>query len=76
MTVKGVKASFVLTPYGDQVYISARSVDNINVQVLMEEFGGGGHMTLAGAQVKDEDVKDVEKALKKLLSDKIKNGDL
>lgn len=76
LTVKGVKASFVLTPYGEQVYISARSVDNINVQVLMEEFNGGGHMTLAGAQVKTTKVEDVEKDLKKLISKKIKDGDL
>ena len=76
LTVKGVKGSFVMTPHGDKVYISARSVDNINVQIIMEEFGGGGHMTLAGAQVVSDDVKEVEKELKKLLSEKIKSGDL
>ncbi len=75
LTVKDIKASFVLTPYNDQVYISARSIDK-NVQVLMEEFGGGGHMTLAGAQVKGAKVEDVVKQLKKLITAKIKEGEL
>ncbi|MCR5430688.1 MAG: DHH family phosphoesterase [Eubacterium sp.] len=75
LTVKDIKASFVLTPYNDQVYISARAVDK-NVQLLMEEFGGGGHMTLAGAQVKGEKVEDVVKKLKKLITSKMKEGEL
>ena len=75
LTVKGIKASFVLTPYNDQVYISARAIDK-NVQLLMEEFGGGGHMTLAGAQVKGEKVEDVVKQLKKLITAKMKEGEL
>ena len=75
LTVKGIKASFVLTPYNDQVYISARAIDK-NVQLLMEEFGGGGHMTLAGAQVKGEKVEDVVKKLKKLITAKMKEGEL
>lgn len=75
LTVKDIKASFVLTPYNDQVYISARAIDK-NVQLLMEEFGGGGHMTLAGAQVKGEKVEDVVKQLKKLITAKMKEGEL
>ena len=75
LMVKGVKASFVLTPYNDQIYISARSIDK-NVQLIMEEFGGGGHMTLAGAQVKGEKVEAVEKELKKIITAKIKEGEL
>ena len=75
LTVKGIKASFVLTPYNDQVYISARAIDK-NVQLLMDEFGGGGHMTLAGAQVKGEKVEDVVKQLKKLITAKMKEGEL
>ncbi len=75
LMVKGVKASFVLTPYNDQIYISARSIDK-NVQLIMEEFGGGGHMTLAGAQVKGEKVETVEKELKKIITAMIKEGEL
>lgn len=75
LTVKDIKASFVLTPYNDQVYISARAIDK-NVQLLMEEFGGGGHMSLAGAQVKGAKVEDVVKELKKLITAKMKEGEL
>ena len=52
LNIAGVKASFVLTQYNDEVYISARAIDEINVQVMMEKMGGGGHMNIAGAQVK------------------------
>ena len=47
----GVKASFVLTDYNNVIYISARAIDEVNVQVIMEKLGGGGHMNVAGAQV-------------------------
>jgi len=52
LTIKGVKASFVAgrDSYG-QTVISARSLGEINVQMIMEKFGGGGHLTTAGAQV-------------------------
>lgn len=76
LMVKGVMASFVLTPYNNQIYISARSTDKKNVQLLMEEFGGGGHMTLAGAQVKGAKVEDVVRDLKKAIDKKIKEGEL
>ena len=51
--IKGIKASFVFTEYQGLVNISARSIDEANVQVVMERLGGGGHMTVAGAQLKD-----------------------
>ncbi|MBQ2642942.1 MAG: DHH family phosphoesterase [Eubacterium sp.] len=76
LNVKDVKASFVLTPYNKQIYISARALDNMNVQVMMEEFGGGGHMTLAGAQVKGATIEEVTKDLKKLIDKKIKEGEI
>ena len=52
LNIAGVKASFVLTQYNNEIYISARAIDEINVQVMMEKMGGGGHMNIAGAQVK------------------------
>ncbi len=76
LNVKNVKASFVCTPYNDQVYISARSLDKINVQLLMEEFGGGGHMNLAGAQVKDKSVGEVLAILKQVISKKREEGEI
>ena len=51
LDIVGIKASFVLTWYRDAVYISARSIDEVNVQIIMEKLGGGGHMTIAGAQL-------------------------
>lgn len=76
LNVRNIKASFVLTPYNDQIYISARSIGAINVQTLMEDFGGGGHMNLAGAQVKDTDISDVMNQLKENINRKIEEGDL
>jgi c-di-AMP phosphodiesterase-like protein len=49
LDISGIKASFVVTKYNDVIYISARSIDEVNVQLVMEKFGGGGHMTIAGA---------------------------
>ena len=51
LNIKGVKASFILTDYQNQIYISARSIDEVNVQIIMEKLGGGGHMTIAGCQL-------------------------
>lgn len=53
LNIIGVRASFVLTEYNGQIYISARSIDDLNVQIIMERMGGGGHMNIAGAQLKD-----------------------
>ncbi len=51
LNIQGVLASFVLFPEGNRVIVSARSLGAVNVQVILEEFGGGGHMNMAGAQV-------------------------
>ncbi len=66
LNIAGVKASFVLTEYNNEVYISARAIDEINVQVMMERMGGGGHMNIAGAQVKAP-VDETEKMLKEVI---------
>ena len=50
LDINGIKASFILTEYHDKIFVSARSIDDINVQVMMEKLGGGGHMNAAGAQ--------------------------
>ena len=59
LNISGITASFVLYPDGDQVIISARSIGNANVQVILEPLGGGGNTATAGAQVKGATVKDV-----------------
>ncbi|MBS5521654.1 MAG: DHH family phosphoesterase [Clostridiales bacterium] len=53
LNITDVKASFVFTNMKGTVYISARSMEEVNVQLIMEHFGGGGHSAIAGAQLKD-----------------------
>lgn len=53
LNISGIKASFVITNYQNQIYISARSIDEVNVQIIMERLGGGGHMNIAGAQLEN-----------------------
>ena len=64
LTISGVQASFVLYGVSDEVSISARSLGELNVQLVMESLGGGGHMTMSGAQLKNT---SMEKARQMLL---------
>ena len=75
LNIAGVKASFVLTSYNQEVYISARAIDEVNVQVMMEKMGGGGHLNIAGAQVKAS-MDDVEDMLKKIIDEICQEGEL
>lgn len=59
MSIEGVDASFVIFPYENVINVSARSMGNINVQVIMEKLGGGGHHTMAAAQFPDADIRDI-----------------
>ena len=61
--ISGVVASFVLYQTGENVSISARSMGQMNVQVIMEALGGGGHLTMAGAQVPGADIEKVRQML-------------
>ncbi len=65
LNIEGVKASFVIFNVKDTVCISARSFGEMNVQVIMEKFGGGGHATMAAAQLPGENSKEVVERLKK-----------
>ena len=71
LSIMGVNASFVLYRSGGDVNISARSLGDVNVQVILEEFGGGGHFTMAGAQIKNITVGDARRALIRELDDKL-----
>ena len=51
LNIVGVRASIVLTSYKGQTYVSARAIDEVNVQLIMEKIGGGGHANVAGAQL-------------------------
>ena len=63
LNIAGVRASFVLTENNDQVGLSARSLGDINVQLIMEKLGGGGHMMMAGAQLKNVTLEEAEQKL-------------
>lgn len=71
LSIQGVRASFVLFKTGSVVNISGRSLGDVNVQIILEEFGGGGHFTMAGAQVSDASVLSVKKMLIKILNEKL-----
>ena len=60
----------------DTIFISARSIDDINVQVIMEKLGGGGHANMAGAQLKDVSLEDAMKQVKDLLEQMREEGDI
>ncbi|MDE6388212.1 MAG: DHH family phosphoesterase [Lachnospiraceae bacterium] len=76
LNIKGIKASFILTPYNGIIYISARSIDEVNVQVVMERMGGGGHLNIAGAQIEDGSLEEGIATIKRTLDAMIAEGEL
>ena len=76
LNIKGIKASFVLTEYQGRIFISARSIDEANVQVIMERMGGGGHMNVAGCQISGSDVPTVIGQIKGTIDKMIEEGEL
>lgn len=76
LNIDGVKASFVLTKYNGKIYVSARSIDEVNVQLVMERMGGGGHINTAGAQFQHTDLKEAIASLKDTIDDMIQKGDM
>lgn len=71
LNISGILASFVLADIDGSIYISARSIGEINVQIVLEALGGGGHMNMAGAKISNEPiekvVEDLKDAMKKYL---------
>jgi c-di-AMP phosphodiesterase-like protein len=76
LNIKGVRASFVCTEYMGQIYVSARSIDEVNVQVIMERLGGGGHMSSAGCQMEGVSVAEALETVKQTLDKMTEEGDL
>jgi c-di-AMP phosphodiesterase-like protein len=74
--INGIKASFVMTPYNGKVYISARSIDEVNVQIIMERLGGGGHMNIAGAQIPDISPQTAIMVVKQTLDQMLEDGSI
>lgn len=75
LDINGVKASFVLTKYNGKIYISARSIDELNVQVMMERLGGGGHINMAGAQLKDMSMEEAKAIIRETIDNMITEGE-
>jgi cyclic-di-AMP phosphodiesterase len=76
LNIKGIKASFVLTPYQGKIFVSARSIDEVNVQVIMEHMGGGGHMNIAGAQLEGSSLKETQELLRHTIDSMMDDGEL
>lgn len=76
LNIKGVKASFVLTQYQGKVYISARSIDEVNVQRVMEKLGGGGHMNIAGAQLEGKTTQEASEMVQHTIDAMLDDGEL
>ncbi len=69
LDITGIEASFVLAKTGNRVFISGRSLDSINVQVILEKLGGGGHITIAGAQLDDVTIEQADEMLKNAIDE-------
>ena len=76
LNIKGIRASFILTRYNGIIYISARSIDEVNVQVIMERMGGGGHLNIAGAQLENGTIEEGIVSIKRTLDTMIEEGEL
>ncbi|WP_394524623.1 DHH family phosphoesterase [Lacrimispora sp. JR3] len=76
LDIAGIKASIVMSHYNNTVFLSARSIDEVNVQVMMEKLGGGGHRTIAGAQLADVSIEEAKTRLKAVIKEMIEKGDV
>lgn len=74
LSISGIEASFVITEKPEEVSISGRSTGNINVQLIMEKLGGGGHLTMAGAQIKNCTLEQVQEELIKAINEYIEEN--
>ena len=76
LNIRGVKASFVLTDYQGKIYISARSIDEVNVQIIMERMGGGGHMNTAACQMEGTGLIEAIGAVKHTIDTMLENNEI
>ena len=77
LNISGIDTSFVLFPDQEgRVILSARSMGDVNVQVVLEKLGGGGHRTIAGAQLKDATMEEAREKLKAMLRQMIEKGEI
>ncbi len=76
LNIRGIKASFVLTDFQGKIYISARSIDEVNVQLIMERMGGGGHMSIAACQMEGTGLIEAIGILKRVIDSMLENGEI
>ncbi len=76
LNIIGIKASIVLTEFQNKIYLSARSIDEVNVQIIMEKLGGGGHMSVAGAQLKNCTVEEAKERVKETIKTMLDGGEI
>ena len=76
LDVIGVKASVVATTFREKVYLSARAIDEVNVQVMMEKLGGGGHRTIAGAQLSGLMQEEAMEQVKQVIDEMLLKGEI
>lgn len=76
LDISGIKASFVLTVHEGRIYLSTRSIDEVNVQIIAEHLGGGGHINSAGAQFDHTNINEAIKTLKMTIDQMIEAGDI
>lgn len=76
LNIIGIKASFVMTEYQNKIFISSRSIDEINVQSIMERLGGGGHANIAGAQLSDCSIEQAKQRIREILDGMIEKGEI
>ena len=76
LSIDHTKASFVFTEFNGRVYVSARSIDELNVQVVMEKIGGGGHMSAAGGQLSECTILEAMDKIKDVLRDMTQKGEI
>lgn len=74
LDIRGIKGSFVVTYLNERVYVSARSIGNVNVQLVMERLGGGGHLNIAGAQLEGVGIREAKNIIKATLRKMIDEG--
>lgn len=74
LDVEGVKASFVLCDDRNTIFVSARSLGEVNVQVILEKIGGGGHQTISGAQFKNTNIEAVKELVKEAVQQYIEEA--
>ena len=76
LDVIGVKASIVATTFREKVFLSARAIDEVNVQVMMEKLGGGGHRTIAGAQLANMTQEEAMNQVKQGIDEMLLKGEI